>query len=155
VGRLFDEAERQAIPFLVLDGTTAEPVFDHPGGLEAAQMISSALRDGYIVVIPERPVLMDGIPRLGWWLIDPATGAAKDVLDTGGGATLAEWAKAVWNAWRAMPVFQRLAICLVIGFDIAQAVLLAQEAGGPVAREFAATWGGPVGGVPLGMACGL
>jgi hypothetical protein len=48
--------------------------------------VSNALAAGWIVIVPERSVELDGVARSGWWLIDPATGWTRDELDTGKGS---------------------------------------------------------------------
>jgi hypothetical protein len=56
---------------------------------EAMSRIATALEAGLIVIVPGQPVAIDGRPRSGWWLIDPATGQTRDELDTGaGGASI-------------------------------------------------------------------
>jgi len=55
---------------------------------EATHRIEQALDSGFIVIVPRESVELDGVPRSGWWLVDPVTGAARDELDTGkGGAS--------------------------------------------------------------------
>jgi hypothetical protein len=154
VGRVFEEAERQRIPLTVLDGSASVPTFDHPGGGEASGRIANALRDGYVVVVPERPVALDGTSRLGWWLVDPASGAAFDVLDTGGGATLTGWGRIIWNAWRAAPLWQRLGICTLVAFEVALATTILQDMATTSATKGMVSAGGNALGIPLGAACG-
>ena len=48
-----------------------------------------------MVVVPERPVALGGEERVGWWLVDPATGATADTMDDGRGVTMAEFARVV------------------------------------------------------------
>ena len=48
--------------------------------------IRTALDAGHVVVAPERGVEHAGRRRLGWWRIDPTTGAAIDERDDGRGA---------------------------------------------------------------------
>jgi hypothetical protein len=44
--------------------------------------MQAALDAGFVVVAPDRAVDFDGQPRLGWWRIEPASGAAADELET-------------------------------------------------------------------------
>jgi hypothetical protein len=55
--------------------------------------ITEALTAGLVVVVPERPVALGGEDRVGWWLVDPATGATADQMDDGRGVTMAEFAR--------------------------------------------------------------
>jgi len=58
---------------------------------EAATALEAALAAGWVAVMPARPVAVDDGTRLGWWLVDPRTGATLDMLDDGRGtATLEE-----------------------------------------------------------------
>jgi hypothetical protein len=92
VGRVFEEARRQEIPTVVL-----QPGLRDASSLEvdeAARIrIAAALEEGYVVIVPERAVSINGTGRTGWWLVDPGTGTTLDQLDNGRGATLPEWAR--------------------------------------------------------------
>jgi hypothetical protein len=48
------------------------------------------LAAGYVVVVPERGVNVDGETELGWWRINPATGETLGRMDTGEGQSLTE-----------------------------------------------------------------
>nr|MBA2468407.1 hypothetical protein [Chloroflexia bacterium] len=45
--------------------------------------MTAALDAGLYVVVPEQPVERDGEPVLGWWIVDPVTGRARDQLHNG------------------------------------------------------------------------
>ncbi len=49
----------------------------------SAALLTAALEQGAIVVVPERPVDLDGVPFTGWWVIDPASGRTWDQLQNG------------------------------------------------------------------------
>jgi transglutaminase-like putative cysteine protease/Flp pilus assembly pilin Flp len=94
---------------------------DASGPVEALGHLRAALEDGWVAIGPRDPVIIDGLPRLGWWLVDPVTGATVDLADDGRGVTMVEWATivvvvavaavvgyiclsrassaAAWNAW--------------------------------------------------------
>jgi hypothetical protein len=55
-------------------------------------MIQEHLDTGKVIVLPSEKVDVDGEARIGWWIFDPLTGKLTDQLDTGGGATLKEYA---------------------------------------------------------------
>jgi hypothetical protein len=55
-------------------------------------LVEAALTAGRFVVIPESTVDLAGVPRIGWWEYDPATGAAVDRMDDGRGASAGEYA---------------------------------------------------------------
>jgi hypothetical protein len=104
VGSLFQMAQEQGIPLRALTGDIPP---DLSLGGEPAALIGAALDSGSIVVVPERPLTVAGIPRLGWWIVDPLTGQTVDQLDTGGGEIVEETEiltvnSAEWQAARAM-----------------------------------------------------
>ena len=74
VGRVFEEAARQGIATVVLRPGEADPT-RLAIGEGARARITAALTAGLVVVVPERPVALGGEERVGWWLVDPATGA--------------------------------------------------------------------------------
>lgn len=84
VGAIFEAAAAQAIPLRVLSSGVPS---DAGLGPEHVALLGPTLEAGYLVVIPERAVTVGGQPRLGWWIIDPVTGAAIDQREDGGGAT--------------------------------------------------------------------
>jgi hypothetical protein len=108
-GAVLEAARDQAIELLVLRG-------DPPAGLAwpaaAAALLKGALADGWVAIAPATPVMVDGLPRLGWWLVDPATGATLDMLDDGGGAVLGE---DIVSSLKKVALWARPYICLGIG----------------------------------------
>ena len=48
-------------------------------------------RSGYAVVAPPQPVELAGMPRVGWWRIDPASGTTLGILANGTGGTIDEY----------------------------------------------------------------
>jgi hypothetical protein len=87
VGAIFEAAAEQGIPTRLFLG--ALPT-DAPFTSEQRGPIEDAIGAGLAVIAPARPVMVGATPRLGWWVVDPGTGAAVDVLDMGGGATTLE-----------------------------------------------------------------
>jgi hypothetical protein len=88
VGAVFEAAASQGIPTIVLRGTVP-PVL--PYGPLANGSIDAAVAAGDAVVIPAAPVQLGGAVRVGWWAIDPKTGATTDTMDDGTGAAMAEY----------------------------------------------------------------
>jgi len=78
---LLKEAAKQGIETVVFRdaGDTALAVF--PGPARARMQLD--LQAGQLVVTPARPVTVQGIPRTGWWRVDPATEHTVGVMDTG------------------------------------------------------------------------
>lgn len=53
--------------------------------------MQEAIDAGRLVIVPEHPVDLGGQPRLGWWIVDPVSGAAIDQMDDGGGIGTTEY----------------------------------------------------------------
>lgn len=84
VGSVFETAQDAGIPLRVLReaGSTATL----PWSDDARARLEASLASGWLAVAPERPVLIGGSERIGWWLVDPATGRTVDELDDGRGS---------------------------------------------------------------------
>jgi hypothetical protein len=52
--------------------------------------IDADLRAGQIVLVPRKPLVIDGKPRMAWWRIDPATGQTLGIGETGWGQSTTE-----------------------------------------------------------------
>ncbi len=88
VGAVFEAAATQGIPTIVLRGTLPDAL---PYGPLATGSIDAAVAAGDVVIIPAEPVQLGGAARVGWWTVDPATGATTDTMDDGTGAAMAEY----------------------------------------------------------------
>jgi len=84
VGAVFEQAATDGVPLLVL--ISPDDLQGMDVDARSAAAIVKVLEAGQVVIAPERAVDLDGAPRLGWWVIDPATGATRDQMDTGGGS---------------------------------------------------------------------
>jgi hypothetical protein len=114
VGRLFELAAEQGIPLVVLrPGAEAEMP---AAGAAPSALIMAALAAGSVVVVPSTPITIDGLPRIGWWEIDPSTGLARDRLDDGGGQTLGEYLAAIHElaTWAGCVVSLGMAVRAVV-----------------------------------------
>jgi hypothetical protein len=81
IGRIFTLAAEAGVGITVLStvGDLSRVTADE---LSVALM-TAALEEGAIVVVPERPVDLDGVPFTGWWVIDPLSGRTWDQLQNG------------------------------------------------------------------------
>ena len=82
VGAIFDKASSQGIPVRLIANDLPADMPLEPG---QRALIERALDLGSLVVVPEEAVTIDGRSRLGWWLIDPRTGATVDEREDGWG----------------------------------------------------------------------
>jgi hypothetical protein len=83
VGAIFDQAALEGIPVRLFQGSLPADVTYQP---EHRLSIERALDAGLLVIAPEQAVVVSGQPRLGWWLVDPVTGATTDEREDGAGA---------------------------------------------------------------------
>src|SRR5829696_4649230 len=151
VGRVFEEAARQGIATVVLQPGEADPT-KLAIGEGARARIAEALAAGFVVVIPERPVALGEEERVGWWRVDPATGATEDQMDDGRGTEMSEFA-----------LTMRIALCtaslIVLGAAAYMVFFAAAEgAAGRTQSAAAALWAAKKGGgfgLMGGGACGL
>lgn len=92
VGAVFEAAAAEGVPTIVLRGTVPEVL---PYGPLAVGSIEAAVAAGDVVVIPARSVVLGGSERIGWWTVDPRTGATTDTMDDGTGAAAGEYSYTV------------------------------------------------------------
>ena len=85
VGAIFEQAVAEGVGLRVLRVPVPADLGYPP---EAAAHLADALASGWVAIAPELPVRIGTEPRLGWWLVDPATSATIDMLDDGRGAEL-------------------------------------------------------------------
>ncbi len=111
VSRVFAEAKAQGIATVVLGADDAKAP---PPQLAVGprQLIEEALNAGRIVIVPQRPVQLGGRGRIGWWLVDPNTGATVDQMDDGGGSTMGEYATLLSDLFCAAAL---MGLALLIG----------------------------------------
>src|SRR5262249_15745558 len=62
---------------------------------DALARIVVTLQAGHVVVVPDRPVLLDGRPTTAWYDFDPATGDTGGLTEDGGHQSVTEYSFAV------------------------------------------------------------
>jgi hypothetical protein len=62
--------------------------------------IEQSLEEGWAVVVPERPLVIEGKPRLGWWRIDLQSGETVGVMDSGFHQDTTEYTEQQWQQIR-------------------------------------------------------
>lgn len=88
VGDVFEAAAAAGIPTVVIQGPIPA---DLPLSPVATAAIGAEIVAGHVVVIPAQPVTVGGAERIGWWAIDPATGATTDTMDDGTASEFGEY----------------------------------------------------------------
>jgi hypothetical protein len=109
VGAVFEQAHADGIGLRVLRG--ALPA-EHGYPPEAAALLADALAEGWVAIVPERPVTLGDENRLGWWLVDPVTGETRDQMDDGRGTATVEWDAIIATAILTAGVLIALAACI-------------------------------------------
>ena len=111
VGAVLERARAVGVPLRVLRGTVPDDLA-YPEA--ARRRLAAALGDGWVAVAPAQPVTLGDVPRTGWWLVDPATGRAVDMMDDGRGAEGVEYPGVVASIpWRAIGSFAKLGLCVL------------------------------------------
>ena len=84
---------------------------------DAIGRIKQELASGFTMMVPARPVILDGRPVVGWWRIDPKSGQVLGIGETGWGSGGEE------AEIRAMTVFliKAITISLVVAACLARA----------------------------------
>jgi hypothetical protein len=113
VGRIFELARDAGIGARVFSGPDLPADADYPSDAVAA--LRSALGAGWVAIVPDAAIDVDGHPRVGWWLVDPLTGRTLDQLDDGRGA--GEYPGTLTVAERARLVFVKMG-CVMSGMMI-------------------------------------
>lgn len=100
VGAIFEIAASQGISTRVMRGSVAAGL---PYSNEVLARLAARISDGWVVVLPDRPVSLGGADRMGWWLVRPETGETVDEMDGGGGTSIVEWTLNVLKTlWRTV-----------------------------------------------------
>lgn len=93
VGGDLREAENTASIFARTNALAGEFTLLDPGNaakarklelpVDTVERIASTLGEGFVVVVPSEAVKIRDRLRIGWWRVDPASGATIGVMDTG------------------------------------------------------------------------
>lgn len=78
---LIERARAEGATLVVLPAETGRLASNIPP--DALARLRQDLAQGFVAIAPERAVPVDGVPRFGWWRIDPRTGTALAVTDEG------------------------------------------------------------------------
>ena len=87
---LFEEAARQGIGITTVRNADDVRLAGFPGSARARML--EDLDAGQVLVAPSKPIILDGKPRVGWWRVDPNSGQAVGMMDTGLGAVMVTYA---------------------------------------------------------------
>lgn len=79
--RLFERAHAENVPFILLP--QEKDKLDASVPSEARARLDAELQRGFLVVVPARPLLIQGTARVAWWRINPQSGETVGVTDEG------------------------------------------------------------------------
>lgn len=78
---LFDRAQAEGVTTIVLSPRAANEPISAPPDIQAR--LRDEVAGGYVIVAPQRTVLIANQARLAWWRIDPRSGDTTGVTDDG------------------------------------------------------------------------
>jgi hypothetical protein len=122
VGAVFEQARRDGIAIRAIAGPESADGLSYPP--DALARLRQSLGSGWIAVVPEHSVNVGDQERVGWWLIDPATGRCADEMDDGrGGGGMPGRVVIHVRTVEAQPSMLRLGACIVGGMGLSLAML--------------------------------
>jgi transglutaminase-like putative cysteine protease len=147
VGALLEATDAAGVAWRALvDPVT---VAELPWDADARARLARSMAAGWIAIVPERAVRLGDRERVGWWLIDPTSGRARDEMDDGRGAAATDEVSVVTKiSMRNLAAKRRFGLCLAgVTVAVASGILLY------FAQADLAS-GDTVGGIGLGLAAG-
>jgi hypothetical protein len=92
---IFSESLKHGIDWLVIHDAQDPALENAQLPTDALFSVKQDLADGYITVIPQKPIPVNGNPTTGWWRIDPRTGTTLGMGANGLGQALTQYARDV------------------------------------------------------------
>lgn len=149
VGAVFEAARQGGVALRVLRGVVVPADLAYPR--EALATLRVSLADGWIVIAPQQPVSIAGEQRIGWWLVNAATGRTVDQMDDGRGAAVDQYAVTLTPTQVAAASVARAGLWkCVVGAVFVSASVLAAGLGGEAGGGLGAV-GGVVGAGGTGL----
>ena len=100
VGYLVDLAKKQGIEWQLVNSFQDNSWEKWRLSEDVRKRIEDSLAKGWSVVVPERPLVVEGRARLGWWRIDLRNGETLGVMDTGFHQDTTEYSEQQWQQIR-------------------------------------------------------
>ena len=100
VGYLVDLAKNQGIEWQLVNSFQDNSWEKWRLSEDLRKRIEDSLAKGWSVVVPERPLVVEGRARLGWWRIDLRNGETLGVMDTGFHQDTTEYSEQQWQQIR-------------------------------------------------------
>lgn len=123
VGGILEATDAAGITWLALTDPSAAA--NLPWNADSRARLARSMATGWVAVVPERAVRLGERDRVGWWLIDPATGRARDEMDDGRGVSASDETVIITRvSLRNLAAQRRFGLCLA-GLTVAVASGLA------------------------------
>ena len=89
---IFDQEMGSGVKWLVISSTDEDDWQEVTLPADIRSRIEQAVNDGYVVIVPERPVSLEerNETSVAWWRIDPHTGSTLGIGPTGGGQAMTQ-----------------------------------------------------------------
>jgi hypothetical protein len=88
---IFAQSERQGIEWLIIRSLNQSAWQNVELPRDVRVRIERDLAEGYAVLVPERAILLEGRPVVGWWRVDPRNGQTLGLGENGWGTEYVEW----------------------------------------------------------------
>jgi hypothetical protein len=92
---LFAQAEIQGVDWVFIPDAADPALQKAQLTPETQAFIEQDLADGYAVIIPQKPIQIDGKPATGWWRIDPRSGTTIGMSGRGSGQAMSQYVRSV------------------------------------------------------------
>ena len=92
---LYAESLKQGMDWLVIRDADDPVLQKTQMSPDVRTCIIQDLADGYIAIIPPKPIPINGKPTTAWWRIEPRTGTTLGMGPTGSGQALTQYARNV------------------------------------------------------------
>jgi hypothetical protein len=92
---IFSESLKQGIDWLVIHDAEDPALQKTQLPTDAIFRIEQDLANGYVTIVPPKPIPINGNPTTGWWRVDPRTGTTLGMGANGLGQALTQYARDV------------------------------------------------------------
>jgi hypothetical protein len=92
---LFTESKTQGIDWMFIRDARDPDLQKAQMESETRAFIEQDLADGYFVIVPQKPILINGKPSTGWWRIDPRSGTTIGMSGRGSGQAMTQYVRSV------------------------------------------------------------
>lgn len=104
VASVFTEARRQSIPLIIVTSSNLAPLAGLLISADAKARIMGELQHPQnLILVPSRPVLINGQPQTGWLIINAITGQVVDEMESGQHQSLVEYSFLLTNNLNQAP----------------------------------------------------